>query len=285
MYVTWLFQITDSRLRPERAQVLQAGERSAETISSDSHEALNARRPFLSIPTELLQEIMAYIPDLVLSPSYGRFRPPWQPDLHDTAMLIPVSQTCRRLRSVALGCPSLWKDVACGPRLLSHYLIDRSCGLPLTVILSASQAPSLHFSLADVASALRTRIQELDIVQIPNDDTLDQLLSNAFPMLESLAVKRNGSGYYVDGTYANAVQLSRDRVPRLRRLAYSRCDLASLDILASLTHLALDMFHVGRMHEKIAGMLSVCHALQSLHLDAVSDYDHWLHNNPSSTLR
>ncbi|EIW65268.1 uncharacterized protein TRAVEDRAFT_68792 [Trametes versicolor FP-101664 SS1] len=185
-------------------------------------------------------------------------------------MLIPVSQTCRRLRSVALGCPSLWKDVVCGPRLRSHYLIDRSCGLPLTVILSASQAPSLHFGLADVASALRTRIGELYIVKIPDDDTLDQFLSDAFPMLESLAVKRNSSGHYVDGTYANAVQLSRERVPRLRRLAYSMFDLASLDILASLTHLALNMVHVGRMHEKIAAMLSVFHALRSLHLDAIT---------------
>ncbi|KAL1940613.1 hypothetical protein VTO73DRAFT_8048 [Trametes versicolor] len=42
------------------------------------------------------------------------------------------------------------------------------------------------------------------------------------------------------------------------------------------------MVHVGRMHERIAKILSACHALQSLHLDTVSDYDHWPHANPSA---
>ncbi|EIW65273.1 uncharacterized protein TRAVEDRAFT_17041 [Trametes versicolor FP-101664 SS1] len=43
------------------------------------------------------------------------------------------------------------------------------------------------------------------------------------------------------------------------------------------------MYYVAYIRERIAAMLSVCYALQSLHLDSVGTFDFWPHANSSAT--
>lgn len=65
---------------------------------ADINEPLNAQLPLLSIPTELLQTIVALIPAPIQRPwrNRDRYWPVWHADPQDTTMLIPVCQVCKR---------------------------------------------------------------------------------------------------------------------------------------------------------------------------------------------
>ncbi|EIW65257.1 uncharacterized protein TRAVEDRAFT_42635 [Trametes versicolor FP-101664 SS1] len=223
---------------------------------------------------------MAFIPDAVIPPYMNQTLPVWRVDLYDTTMIIPISQTCRRLRDVAVGCPFLWTSVANCPRVLSQTLAQRSQGLPSNVSLPVGN--SEDYDLVAIAEDLPTRLQELHVGQLPCDDyekfemVTHHMFSNPLPMLESLSVKFRGREGPLnrDGTYSFALCPPQDWAPKLRRLCLYSCDLDSNSIISSLTHLALVDIRIQLVHVRIKSILSVCRALQSLHLDDLTDYDH-----------
>lgn len=245
---------------------------------ADIDEVLNARRPFLSIPTELLQAIMEFIPDPVDLRTWVMYWPVWHATARDSTMIVPISQTCRRLRSTALGCPSLWKSFPWSPHSRSHQLIQRSQGMPLKVLLPIQEFSTLDLTLADAAADIEASTKELEIANFPYSKTTDALCSRSFRMLESLTIQWTLETNSLNAMWpeGNILLLTKDCAPRLRRLAYSSGSLASLDILWQLTHLALHSVMESRIHEGITTMLSACHALESLHLEGVTDFDHQL---------
>ncbi|OJT04932.1 hypothetical protein TRAPUB_4274 [Trametes pubescens] len=220
---------------------------------------------------------MAFIPDAVIPPFMNQTLPVWHVDLYDTTMIIPISQTCRRLRNVAVGCPSLWTSVADCPRALSQALVQRSQTLPLNAFLPIGNPED--YDLAAIAEDLPIRLQELHVGQLPDvnfENVLHRIFSNPLPMLQSLSVKfPSGAHLFTqDGSCSFALCPPREWVPKLRRLCLYSCDLVSDSIMSSLTHLALDDIHIHDIHVRIKSILSVCSALQSLHLDDVTDCDY-----------
>lgn len=240
-------------------------------------EVKNARRPLLSLPTELLQAIMAFIPDAVEVPSANVLRPIWHADVYDTAMIVPISQACKRLREVALGCPALWTSLTNGPHTRARVFAHRSQGIPLKVFLPIGQ--TIGHVLTDIAEDLPSRVQELHVGDMGpcehTQDTLNHLVADGpFPLLESLSVQFCDNPLMDEEDqyhFGLPRAFTRECAPQLRRLCLGSCDFVSQSILASLTHLALHSVAVAHVHREVESMLSSCHVLESLHLENVQD--------------
>ncbi|EIW65255.1 uncharacterized protein TRAVEDRAFT_17027 [Trametes versicolor FP-101664 SS1] len=150
--------------------------------------------------------------------------------------------------------------------------------MPLKVLLPIQEFSTLDLTLADAAADIEASVKELEIANFPYSKTTDALCSRSFRMLESLTIQWTLENNSLNAMWpeGNILLLTKDCAPRLRRLAYSSGSLASLDILWSLTHLALHNVMESRIHDGITTMLSACHALESLHLEGVTDFDHQL---------
>ncbi len=247
--------------------------------AANIREVLNARRPFLSIPTELLQIIMTFIPDAVES---DMLRPVWDAEMYDTAMIIPISQTCRRLRLVALGCPALWTSITEGPPSRSRVFGQRSQGVPLELFLPVGRIVE-HVS-ADVAKNLSSRLQVLHVRDCAGFITTgfleDILMGGLLPHLESLSVTL----YEHPLAEPDWVEIQQwayfhclpsytlpENVPRLRRVSLDLCYLDCPSLLSSITHLAIKNvgYSSSHAHSSIRRMLALCDSLQSLHLEEI----------------
>ncbi|EIW65265.1 uncharacterized protein TRAVEDRAFT_42643 [Trametes versicolor FP-101664 SS1] len=254
--------------------------------AANIREIFNARRPLLSIPTELLQIIMAFIPDAVKS---DMLRPVWDAEMYDTAMIIPISQTCRRLRQVALGCPALWTSITEGPPSRARLFAQRSRGMPLELFLPVGRIS--EYVPADVAKDLRNRLRVLHVRdsagRITRDALQDILTEGLLPHLESLSVQfyehpdpseeeSEQWGYFhdvPDYTYP-------EYVPRLRRVCLELCYLDTPGFLFPVTHLAIKNVDYFYAQSKIQRILAFCDTLESLHLEDVRDYPDPLQPDP-----
>lgn len=233
------------------------------------------------MPLEILLMIITLIPDQMVPYTMESFRRVWHIDVHDTAMLLPISLTCRRLRAVTLGCPSLWTSIPYGPRPQLRLFVQRSQGLALKTFLS-NPMPWEDQKLPENAEELLTTVRELDlgdlhIWSIP----LEPLFSRPMHNLETLSIHFVEDAQPEDadetGQYLFEVPLIQEHLPRLRRLYLGACDIASYNILSSLTHLALHVIIIPHVHHVLESVLQACHALESLHLEEVEDQQDLLH--------
>ncbi|OJT07969.1 hypothetical protein TRAPUB_1180 [Trametes pubescens] len=194
-------------------------------------------------------------------------------------MLMPISQTCGQLRTIALDSPSLWTSVGDWPRRLSQLFLQRSQGLPLKTFLPNPTLYVHDLGPTDTAKELLLRVRELDLGGLETlTPALEHLFSLPLPNLERLSVQFVEVAQPEDadesGQYLFELPLTQERLPRLRRLYLGACDLASYDtVLSSLTHLALHVINVPLVHAMIAAILPECHSLQSLHIEEVEDQD------------
>ncbi|KAL1940633.1 hypothetical protein VTO73DRAFT_8068 [Trametes versicolor] len=252
------------------------------SATTDLCEVSNARRPLLSMPTELLQNIMAFIPDAEVAPSSNVLPPIWHAAVYNTVMIIPISQTCRRLRQVALGCPTLWTSLTDGPPALARrrarIFAQRSQTAPLKVYLPIGRGDRAY-DLTDIVEgspSLPWPVQELHVADLPSYNTKEDLerlfAARPVPLLESLSVQFCDNPLNHEDQYHFGVPgLMPEHVPRLRRLYLGSCDLVNRDIMGSLTHLALHSIAVNHVHKKIESILSACLVLESLHLEQIED--------------
>ncbi|OJT04931.1 hypothetical protein TRAPUB_4273 [Trametes pubescens] len=234
------------------------------------------------MPTELLQNIMAFIPDAEEAPSSNVLPPIWHAAVYNTAMLIPISQTCRRLRQVALGCPTLWTSLTDGPparaRERARMFAQRSRLAPLKVYLPIGRGVHEYdlTGIVEGSPSLPWPIQELHVADLPSRNTIEDLelmfTTRPQPLLESLSVQFCDNPLNREDQYHFGVPgLAPEHFPRLQRLSLGSCDLVNKDIMASLTHLALHSITVYQVHKKIESILSACHVLESLHLEQIED--------------
>lgn len=252
------------------------------SATTDLCEFSNAQRPLLSMPTELLQNIMAFIRDAKVAPSSNVLSPIWHAAVYNTVMIIPISQTCRRLRQVALGCPTLWTSLTDGPPALvrkrARIFAQRSQAAPLKVYLPIGRGDRAY-DLTDIVEgspSLPWPVQELHVADLPSPNTKDDLerlfAARPMPLLESLSVQFCDNPLNHEDQYHFGVPgLAPEHVPRLRRLYLGSCDLINRGIMGSLTHLALHSITVNHVHKKIESILSACHVLESLHLEQIQD--------------
>ncbi|KAL1940632.1 hypothetical protein VTO73DRAFT_8067 [Trametes versicolor] len=274
-FVAQLKQQTCTIFRSEAA-LLRIRHCMAES-AADVQALLNARRSLLSLPTELLQNIMTLIPDAIPPPFLSRKRPVWHVGMYDTTMVILISQTCRRLREVAVACSSLWTDLADRPRPLTQSLTQGTGGLPLNACLPVHR--TRNYDLTAMAEDLPRRVRELHVGYLSYADTdiiLHHMFSSPLPTLETLCVHFGLTEHPLDeeGGYTFTLPLTTACVPNLRRLYLYSCDLVSSSILSSLTHVALHDIQIRHLHTRIESVLSACGALQFLHLDRLTDQAH-----------
>ncbi|KAI0353143.1 hypothetical protein OH77DRAFT_631254 [Trametes cingulata] len=243
-------------------------------------ETVNDSRPLLRLPIEVLCEIMAHIPTAVYDGLEFRTikdRSVWRSEYRDTAMILPISQSCKKLRRIALECPSLWTSITTD-RASSNYpriFAERSQGLPLYICLpSISRGKRSTLVLDCFTDDITSRAQDILIGDLPRRDTdnvMRNLLRKPLPVLESLAIRCRDNLETVSAGYACQLHLTKEYAPRLTRLYLSSIDIALTDITASLTHLALRDLDVTNVHIIVNNILSACRCLESLHLEALTD--------------
>ncbi|KAH9855802.1 hypothetical protein C2E23DRAFT_551252 [Lenzites betulinus] len=238
----------------------------------DALAQINTRRPLLCLPTEILQIILSLIPDAIVTGSKWTLRPIWHMDVKETAMLLPVSRTCKRLREVALGCPALWTSIAADSQPISKMSLQRSRNLPLKCLLQKiiSRRRSDDDDDEDpppmvVEVPESSRIRELQVFT-NSTDFLSQLSTCSLPALESLSVQLLDRSPLMS---TPTIMLSKEHVPELRRLCLITPTLSPdcHDVLASLTHLALRPRGMSYLLPMIPAILRGCHSLESFHLE------------------
>ncbi|KAI0369948.1 hypothetical protein BV20DRAFT_945102, partial [Pilatotrama ljubarskyi] len=240
-------------------------------------EFINASRPLLRLPAEILCQIMSHIPAAAHESQCHYDRSAWRQDLRDTAMIVPISQSCRRLRRVALDNPSLWTSITADGRPCQGVFTERSRGLPLHVYMpSQFEGTSRGVTLDSVTSDILARAQNLLVgIEPPFGAAaiIESLSSGPLPMLESLSLMFNVDKRVVDesAVHTPLPYVTKESVPRLTRIHLKSYSLVPTNILSSLTHLALSRLWLPSIHKKLEEILSVCYCLESLDLEGVGD--------------
>ncbi|RDB16622.1 hypothetical protein Hypma_002869 [Hypsizygus marmoreus] len=206
----------------------------------------------LSIISRLPPEILAHVFKFIADSSVALVR-------SGKLRWIVVSHVCRRWRSVALECPSLWTDIPISHPHWAKEMLVRSHMAPLTITAIVDEARQHHpyytstyhgdrhqavirSTIIDTLTHL-PRIRVLSLTQSTTPDQLSEILQHlnkAAPMLNSLTISNTRLNLYI--------KLPKDAfpegVPRLRHLELQRCSLSwdSAALLCDLTCLRLDNF-------------------------------------------
>lgn len=234
---------------------------------------MNARKPLLSLPVEILIRILECVPDHVDYDLYDgtSFRPFWRHTITDSLMLVPITQTCRRLREIALSTPLLWSTVIVSlPKeifpedVFVEELMGRNGDVPLRVLLS----PSKQFTkLVDSFYPKHAhRIEELHLSDVGHRHMkyLESLLSHESPLLKSYSF--NGRAGSLPKWHTHALPLPPRSTATLRDLHIDEVPLLPEVPLPALTHLALCKLNMPGLHSKIARVVRSCPNLVALAL-------------------
>ena len=235
---------------------------------------MNDRKPLLNLPVEILARIMEHILDPMDYDLYEgtSFRPFWQHTISDSLMLIPITQTCRQLREVALSTPLLWSTVIASPpqeipfeQEFVEELMARNGAVPLRVLLS----PSKQFTkLVDSFYPLNaSRIEELHLCDVGHRHMkyLESLLSHESPLLTSYSF--DGRAGSLSKWHTHALPLPPNSPHALRDLYINEVPLLPEVPLPALTHLALCNINLPGLHGKIARVVRSCPNLVALTLN------------------
>ncbi|TFK91545.1 hypothetical protein K466DRAFT_659999 [Polyporus arcularius HHB13444] len=218
--------------------------------------------PVLSLPVEVWFRILEYVPDPENKDGI------WLSSMADTAMLLPMSQTCRHFRDLTFSHPALWQSVKIGAgpkaRRLAEDAITRSRLRSLKVdILPLSSESGRDVGWMDMRRlwpevAARCRELHLVVRKIKEraDPLWDPMFDHSYPRLEFFS--------FCDATLNSTPfpPFSQGLTSHLRHLhlrfavALPRCEFPRI------THLALEDVHAS--HADIIGLLGRCSNLESL---------------------
>ena len=190
-------------------------------------------------------------------------------------MLIPLSETCRQLRRIALSHMSLWKTISPSRRYydLPSILLQKSHDTPLIAILnrpSSSKDDVLgNLNEADVQRMQELHIFELYIHHLPDDmaTKIDRFFrsGSGLPLLESLSLSqvftRETDEWH---TNEDECPFSLDDAPRLRHMMLHDVTFVPRNAFPHLTHLSLSGIYTPHCHTDTAALLSRCPNLESL---------------------
>ena len=242
---------------------------------------INARTRLLKLPAEIFYLILdhlaewkensptvATIQDLPEGPHLQSI---WRNGATSGTVFIPLSQTCRHLRSVVLSRPLLWNTVTATPPLFHPDWVLRSQHVPLIVVV----APSKDFTriLDGFYKQHSYRIQELHLTEIGHRhfNYLKHLIEAEHPLLRRL---------FVDGRIGSLSKWSTHSLPipegsasHLRVLCLKHVPLLPTTCLPHLTHLALQNVVIPQIYRSLLDVFVCCPSLESLILSLTSYSD------------
>ncbi|KAI0693759.1 hypothetical protein C8T65DRAFT_62611 [Cerioporus squamosus] len=237
---------------------------------SDLREIANSRAPFCALPVEILDHIMEAITNpLEQSKELADFRPFWKSAARDNTMLVPITRTCRYLRTVALSNPLLWSTMITQSSFAFISQVRRSDGVPLAVVVT----PSKEFTniLDAFYPSHAHHIRELHFTDIGHRhiNYVQSLMKFSAPGLMSYAVcGRTGN---LRKWPTHSLPLSSTSTAALRDLYISGVPLLPSSPLPQLTHVALCDIEMRDLHIAIANLLACCPSLESLVLSELDD--------------
>ncbi|KAM5542225.1 hypothetical protein V8D89_004098 [Ganoderma adspersum] len=243
-------------------------------------EDLNSRIPLFQLPAEILQRILEEVPDPLFE-CYEEFQPFWHSGAMDTSMLIPVLQTCRQFRRIALSHTSLWKTIYPTSRyaLPPPILLQKGCDIPLIVVIDGASTGEVLGILDEVEVP---RMQELHVFELyihyhgsGTVAKIDRFFRSGLPLLESISLSGLSTSDEEDeDTDEDECPFPLDAAPRLRHMMLKDVSFIPRNAFPHLTHLSLSGIHTpdchhyapqGRtVHANIANLLSRCPNLESL---------------------
>ena len=218
--------------------------------------------PLLALPVEILQRILEYVPDR------KKHDGAWHSALVENSMLLPILQTCLRLRNIAVSYPALWNSVsvAAEPVLdgLTENAISWSESRPLGVDLLLDES----YSQADPdgrrmkalwpSAAVRAREVHVNIrSRHPVAELWDSVFEHPYARLESFS--------FYDLTYHRVIPFlpnARGSASQLRRLDLRSGSVVPDCAFPRLTHLALQRLKGSTT--SMVGLLDRCPNLESL---------------------
>ncbi|KAI0696484.1 hypothetical protein C8T65DRAFT_663634 [Cerioporus squamosus] len=215
----------------------------------------------LNLPVEVLHRILDYVPE-------PENKDVWLSSMVDTTMLLPISQTCRRLHEITISHPTLWRSLTIGAepkaRALARDAISRSRSRPLTVDLSLSSDSEMDAVWPDIKAfwpEIAARVRELHLLlrfHYPADPPWDPMFNRAYPQLDSFSLLQ-ATAYdfpapfppFAEGVSSHLRRLHLRSVTTLPRCKFP-----------GLTHLALGDIELER--GSIIELLGRCPKLESL---------------------
>ncbi|RDX51460.1 hypothetical protein OH76DRAFT_1554868 [Lentinus brumalis] len=218
--------------------------------------------PVLSLPVEVWHRILEYVPEPENKDGI------WLSSMADTAMLLPMSQTCRRFRDLTISHPALWQSVKIGAgpneRILARDAVTRKPPLSLSADISLSSDRETDVAWTDMENlwpevAARARELHLLLTYKQRVDPLwDPLFDRPYPRLEYFS--------FCDAT-AETIPIpfppfAQGLTSHLRRLSLRSVSVLPWCEFPCLTHLALG--DVTAIHADIIELLGRCPQLESL---------------------
>ncbi|KAI0693756.1 hypothetical protein C8T65DRAFT_744594 [Cerioporus squamosus] len=145
----------------------------------------------LHLPIEVLHRILEYVPE-------PEDRDVWLSSMVNTAMLLPISQTCRRLRDITISHSALWQSLKIGDRVepkargLVQDALARSRSRSLNLDLSLSSCEENDATWTHTKSLrpeVAARVRELQIFLTSKrvDHPWDPVFDRAYPHLDSFS--------------------------------------------------------------------------------------------------
>ena len=237
------------------------------------------------LPIEILQKILEQVPVPLPTEPYN-FRPFWYTSAMNTDTLMPVLQTCRQLRRIALSHLSLWNTISTTLRHypFPHVHLQNDCEIPSIAIFDYDNH-SRNDPLDSVDEILDPhRIQELHIcnlrIQSPPDDIVAKIhryFSAGLPLLESLSISRLFTipdwEWEETPVYEDECPFPLNDAPILRHMMLEDVSFIPQNAFPYLTHLTLRDICFPGCHIKIANLLSRCPNLENLIICSPCDAD------------
>ncbi|KAI0762386.1 hypothetical protein C8Q74DRAFT_147316 [Fomes fomentarius] len=241
-------------------ELQQTLSRSANVLS----QTQNARRPLLQLPAETLNHIISLIPNPIWRSNLSMvtLKPYWHSQATDILTLVPMSQTCRRLREIILGNPLLWRHgYTQGRSSTIPVFLSRSGRVPLTLFLSEGDAvPTL--SLLRLTAEI-SRVQELHLYGL-QPETSFRITANlhmVWPELEYLSISPKYHPQLDLGYFRQ------ERLPNLRYLHLRSLWMLPSTGFSTLTHLSLSSIANEGYHAPLVSFLSACPNIISVMLE------------------
>ncbi|KAI0735930.1 hypothetical protein C8Q76DRAFT_713767 [Earliella scabrosa] len=232
---------------------------------------LNMHRPLSSLPVEILTQVISEIPapshtDAAWSPTLF-----WYPAFQDSSLLVPLSQTCRRLRHVALSRPDWWRHVTSSNDGAIPTLLSRNDDQPLEVVIKDYSGTTNRLRAFYASITPRMRGLHFLCTDYPRLKTFRSFLQLVHPELESFTccgLRPNDPIWH-----ERRLVITQNEFPRLRHLVLQGIAFRVTRPLPTLTHLILSQITLPRLHIRVARLLCSCPSLENVVLSQLFQPD------------